>query len=214
MPDQINLAHVYCDRSALRANEDVAIFTCHWRGVAAGTPDDWITMDHAARQNATNKLRTFLDAIKAGIDGKFKFDRVRWYAVPDSGPAGPAIEEIPFTPVVTGTAAGGCLPPQIACSVTFRTAVRKNWGRFYIPGLGMNTVGTDGALTSTWSDAIATAAAVLTHRGASNTETLTVWSPTEQTRHDPQQVVVDDVLDVIRSRRFSSTLRRKIVAAG
>lgn len=208
----VNLVQIVADRSTLRPNEDVAVMTCHWRGAVVGLPDDLADMDAGRRANARDKIVTFLNAIKPYCNTRIKWRHLYWYeaGLPPGTPS-PRIDEHSITVDGTGSAP---IPPQISCSVTFRTAVRKNWGRFYIPGMALSTLGPNGEYTNATVDAICVAAAVLTNRGGSQTETLTVWSPTEGTHHDPQQVEVDDVPDVIRSRRFSSTLYKKIVAAG
>jgi hypothetical protein len=105
----------------------------------------------------------------------------------------------------------------VACSVTIRTDQRRHWGRFYLPSLGQAVLdSTTGRISTAFADQVAAAAVLLTDR--SNTSlghpTLTVWSRTGGTHHDPQSVAVDDVPDVIRSRRFKKPIYKKILAAG
>jgi hypothetical protein len=43
---------------------------------------------------------------------------------------------------------------------------------------------------------------------------LTVWSRVGWTHHDPQTIQVDNIADVIRSRRFSTPTYRSTAGAG
>lgn len=170
---------------------------------------DRVDMDDNRRAAATTKITTFLTACKALWPSSVVWKHVYWYDTPDDGSnAGQRISDSVIN--VGGTAAGGPLPPQVACSMTWRTDQRKNWGRIYLPSIQQGAIDSQGSLQQTWMDTIANAGAAMSSRGGTNTETVCVWSTTELTHHDPQQVVVDDVLDVIRSRRYSSTLRRTI----
>jgi hypothetical protein len=207
---------VLFDRSALGLGIDDAIFTCHVRETLALQPDN-TPMDHASRLAWNTKIQTFLTAVATAISNKYRWRSCRYYDVPDAAPHKPVfIEEIlapaSFTMGATQTNAS-----QISCSVTFRTDTRRQWGRFYLPGLSQAfLVDTTGRIGSSQVDTICNAARALTDR--SNTSlahpTLTVWSKVQGTRHDPQYVEVDDVPDVIRSRRLNFPVYKKIVAAG
>lgn len=211
---QVNLAQVVQNRESLAPDEDVAVITMHWRGAAPLEPDNSAEMDEPQRTNATSKISAFLTSLAALFPQEVTWESVVWYETfADGSNSGGRVQEEALG--IQGTAVGGSLPPQVATSVSFRTAVRKNWGRFYLPTLATSAMQHDGRLTHAWADAIALSAAQeLCDRGTNVTETLTVWSPTEKTHHDPQKVVVDDVLDIIRSRRFSATNYRAILDAG
>lgn len=204
---------MYFERSDWRASEDDAIITMHWRSADPAGGDSGDDMTTNTRDNVVSKITGFLDTCLPLLTTKMTPSRAVFYEVPDVAGRVERIDEYPI-----GVGAGGSgadpLPPQVACSVTFRTDKRKNWGRFYLPGLTISTLDADGSLESGAMDQIATAAQQMCDRGGLNTETLCVWSPTEKTHHDPQQVVVDDIYDIIRSRRFRAPLRRAIKDAG
>lgn len=209
MPD-VNLAQVVFDREQLSPDEDVAIITMHWRGAEPGFPDNWAPMTSTERGNATQKIESAFQGIKARFTNKMSLREVRWYAThADGTPAGGAIEIQNVNMAFTGV--DNALPPQVACSVTWKTDKRATWGRFYLPGLIQTQLAPNGRLLDSSADAIVAEMAGLADRGSTVTETLTVWSKKEGTHHDPQVVQIDDVLDVIRSRRFSSTLYRSQV---
>lgn len=209
----VNLAQVVVDRELVRPDEDVAVMTMHWRAAQVAGPDDGTPMNGTDRDIATQKIINFINSIATFISNKYEFKEVRWYDVrTDSLPVGPPLQVGPLG--IKGASANSALPPQVACSVTFKTALRKNWGRFYIPGIQSGELAPQGYFLTPMLAQIADAAAALTDRGGTVQQTLTVWSPTEKTHHDPQIVQVDDVPDVIRSRRFSSTLHRETRNAG
>lgn len=212
---KVGYVQMVFDRHLMQADLDEAIITSHWRHYAAASPDAiGADFDHAERVDASSKLTDFWNAIKSLVSNKYLLSEYRWYEIPDAAPHHPVFKEIITPTVSSGTSSSGPLPPQVSCSVTFKTAVRKNWGRFYVPGLsGAQLDGTGGYFTSEACDTIATNANdKLCHAGViTNGVRLTVWSPTEGTFHDPQKVQVDNVPDVIRRRRHNVTTYKKIV---
>lgn len=102
------------------------------------------------------------------------------------------------------------LPPQVSCAITEENAIRRRWGRFYLPFIGASAV-TQGRFTNTFCDDMANAAAVLLSEIEGEWRHVTVSSkeprllPTEWTR-------VDNTPDVIRSRRWSGSSYRKRTA--
>jgi hypothetical protein len=105
-----------------------------------------------------------------------------------------------------GTLAGvDAAPPQIALSVTERTASRPRWGRFYQPGLTAQAFTVDGMLdgdlitnvanaVDTWYSGLKSSGfdPVVLHRRAGLPDQLVVI----------EEIQVDDIADVIRRRRF------------
>lgn len=201
----VNLAHVVQNREGLDANEDVAIITMHFRGAEGLLPDSVIDMDDGRRSTAVGKIDEYLSALAPLFPTDVFWERVDWFNVkPDGTPGGARIDSYPLS--VGGSAVGGALPPQIAVSVTLKTAVRKNWGRWYLPSIATSRITNKGRLDQTYGQLVADQTLDLAARAPDSTTVLTVWSPTERTRHDPQTVQVDDIMDVIRSRRYGAAL--------
>jgi len=199
---EFNLVQAVFDRSALSLTEDVAVCTMHIRKHIAFAPDVG-PITGTERTDFTNKFTTFFNAIKGNISAAIKLRELRYYDVP----SGPGIDMGPAARVDTlnlvGTSGGNALPPQVALSVTFRTDVRKHWGRFYLPGLTVTQIGAAGRVNSATTAAVAAAAAPLCNRGGTGAN-LTVFSRLEWRDHDVTLVQVDDIADVIRRRRFSA----------
>jgi hypothetical protein len=118
---------------------------------------------------------------------------------------------------VAGTGSGSMLPPQVAISVTEKAGSKLHWGRFYLPNPIVGASGTYGRLETTYATAIANATDTMYE--ALKTAALhpvvyrrplpvrtkvngvelparpgTAWSVTD--------IQIDDVFDVIRSRRW------------
>jgi hypothetical protein len=117
------------------------------------------------------------------------------------------------TRAVAGTGAFGDLPPQVACSITLRTASRRSWGRTYLPlgALGASNDLSGGRFSTSYVDYVANATGTLVGTLASNDFYLVVYSATKSALLNVEQVEVDNVPDVIRRRRWKSSTYKKIL---
>ena len=106
-----------------------------------------------------------------------------------------------------GTNSTAALPYQTALSVTFRTAARKHWGRCYIPGLAQPDLAVgNGRFSSATTAAVANAFAEFASDLGANDFFLMVPSTQNDSKYatslqSVKELVVDDIPDVIRSRR-------------
>jgi hypothetical protein len=208
----VNLVQCVFDRTALAVGEDVAVVTMHCRGVTSGLPDDLFPMDNTARADFKSKLDFFWGGVSNLISNKLSLVAYKSYDMPSTpGLLGPPVQTL--TPGAMTFSSSAPAPAQVAMSVTWITDARKTWGRFYIPGPLAGNWDNAGRITIANCSTIANAAKGLAKRSSSGA-TLTVWSRTHWTHHDPQYVQVDDVPDVIRSRRLSSPITRAKVAVG
>lgn len=200
---KVNLAQATVSRTNLNPNEDDAVFTSHWvadLGFAGSMTD-------TDRIAATTKIKTFWTAIANYVSNQAVLREVRWYELDDAAPH--AAHFVTSKPITSGGAGGTgtACPPQVACSVTFKTAQRKNWGRFYVPSLTTTSLSTNGYFSTALVTAFANAGAALA--GSATGPYLVVWSKTRSEAMRPSTVRVDDVPDVIRRRRFTTTTFRK-----
>lgn len=207
-----NLVQVVFDRENLSADEDVAVITMHIREVVQGAPDILPVTDQG-RANFTQRLDSWWQNVMVGTSNKLTLREYRFYDVPSTPGAnmGDPVEVV--VRANPGTSTGKALPPQCAVSVTFKTDKRKTWGRFYLPGWTDSYLMPNGRLDPGICPQIATWTQGLTARAGTGAA-LVVFSRKEWTHHDPQQVQVDDIIDIIRSRRFSSPTIRANVTAG
>jgi hypothetical protein len=202
----IALSQVCVDRSALETGLDDAIFTLHW---------DLAALDHASRDAATTKLKTFWAAAAPSIGTQHVFREVKWYDVNAAAPRTVFKETIlaAAAPGIAGGSAGLVLPTQDACSITLKTVPRRHWGRFYLPGF-TGTQMDDSSHRGHWKpalcDTLAAAAKVLCSGPGSNLPV--VYSQPLHVTYGITEVQVDDVPDIIRRRRAKKAIYKKSVA--
>lgn len=201
-------AVLYFDRSSkVPALDDSQ---CHFTflNLTGGSPDDtWITSDYTTLEGY---LQAFWTTIKPYSRADTKLREIRWYRV-GPGVVAPNPAERTLSGInVAGTGVTIANPQQCACSLTFRTAVRKSWGRTYLPMEAM-TVATNGRIGSATVDTVAGAANTLVAAAAGADFYLGVYSPRLGGFLNAEQVEVDDIPDVIRRRRPKTLNYRKIL---
>jgi len=114
---------------------------------------------------------------------------------------------------VVGSGTLGDMAPQVAVTVTEKTAFPQNWGRFYLPGPSGATADLNGHIKAATVNSIAdvyfSAAAAL------QGNQIFPVVPMTQAGGQPargllsvSQCQVDDVFDVVRRRRSHTTLLR------
>jgi hypothetical protein len=176
----------------------------------AGTPTDaWSTTDYTTAETA---LDAWWTTTKAKVAGGYSLAQYGWYRCGVGiTPPNPAIRVVSRS--VAGTGAYGDLPPQVACSITFRTASRRSWGRTYLPlgALGGSTDLSGGRFSNAYCDAIAGAAHTLVGALAAADLYLVVCSETKSALLNVESVEVDNVPDVIRRRRWKTSTYKKIL---
>lgn len=204
--------------------EDHALCTFHLLNRTAGLPDaTWTTADYTTAEG-------LFDAYWTAIKDRYPafgpvLAEYQWR--PD-GPAfkpfGASLQPTLRTTArsVAGTSTGDAmLPPQAAITVTevipstftvedvegVGTQVRNRWGRFYLPAPGSTSLA-DGRIAAATLTDIADATKTL-YDGLVAADLLpVVYSPTTGHAWSVAEVHVDDVWDVIRSRRYRNTLAR------
>lgn len=204
----VRRASLIFDRSTYTPSDDDMTMHFDFLNITGGAPDDtWITADYTALETA---LETFWGSTKTYSDPKTGLREIRWHRV-GYGVLKPNPVERTYTLAapVYGTGTAGLHPPQVACSITFRTAVRRSWGRTYLPFNG-GSLSAQGRLTSTATSTIATATSTLVAAAATADFYLVVTSIAKQAALTVEKVEVDDVTDIVRRRRFKHTLVRTI----
>lgn len=194
-------------RSPTGSTEDVATCSIDFLNLTAGAPDDtWTSGDFAS-------LETLIDSFWSGISGYMMsfqtLTQYRWYRVgPGIVPPNPPVRIT--TKAIAGTY-GSATAPQVAISVTERTPVRRCWGRFYIPSPGRNTIDTStGRIVGSIQTAIADTAHTLYSAAAAADFLPVVYAKTRKKLFSVEKLQVDDLADVIRSRRWDRPLVRQV----
>lgn len=234
-PFSLRKLHMVWGRSSGAAvPDDDALCTFHFLKVTGGNPaDTWVDADFTTIEAAWDTCWNYL---RPRWSDSMHLKQYRWYrAGPDQealmggqGRTGPPVR------VVDRSVYGGDdgilqLPPQVALTVTERTTVPRSWGRFYMPApqaasSAWNNVDPEGrwvlafqqTVADAWEDAYAAAKAAGTpvvvysrakaERPSKGGGTLPAIGARALTVDELQ---VDDLADVIRSRRWGTTLRRE-----
>lgn len=197
---RISVNHELLDGATV---SNTAVTTHHW----------WWVPEEDPGETEFAELETILDTFYGGTtmrgyrSARSRLAGYRWVIDnPDgSGPVGPSFR---FTSrAVVGTAAFDDIPTQISIAVTEETSVRRRWGRFYLPFLSVNTTTQQGRIQNAVCTNIAAAAASML------TPTLSGWTPVVYGAPEPHllgvdAVRVDNVFDVIRSRRYDTATFR------
>ena len=203
----VRRASLVIDRSAAHAASDPAFCHFDFLNVTGGTPDDtWTTGDFTTMEG---HLDTWWATVKTYVPVNYKLTEYRWHRVGTGVPSpNPAERTNILTSPAGGSASG--FPPQAACSITFRTGIRKSWGRTYLP-VGAEALGTGYVFTHTAVDAIAGATDTLVTSAAGDDFALVVMSAAQTSALAVESVSVDDVPDVIRRRRWKVETYRKVL---
>jgi hypothetical protein len=210
--------------------QDIAETTHHFINLTGGTPDaTWTTADYSQVESA---FSAFWSAIRADYSPMVATKEYRWYA------AGPAYKSFGPTSapllrvtsaVSAGTSSARSLPPQCAVSVTEWTTahytvppehghpgqLRNRWGRFYLPNPCISFMGnlgaaSEGRIDPTRQNVWATAAGAFYNacRGGNNLVPV-VYSSKNGNSYSVDRIHLDDIVDVIRRRRFETPLSRQ-----
>jgi hypothetical protein len=203
----VRRCQVVYTRAPTGSTEDVAVTTHDFMNITAGDPDEtWTDADFLAVEAL---LDTFHNAVKPYRSDRTTVSQYRWYRIgPGIVPPNPPVRITAKAIVGTATKHSA---PQIAISVTERTAVRRSWGRFYLPSISQNSQDSaSGRIVAADQLAISNAAAALYQGSASADFAPVVYSKTRGKVYSVEKVQVDDLFDVIRPRRWDRPLSRLV----
>ncbi len=182
---------------------DTAITTHHYTSAAAAP----VIADYTAFVTAWD---TFWVGIGGLLSSDISQNLIRFYIV-SSTPGVPTGESVyEDTTARLGGSGSLRLPPQVACSVTEETPVRRRWGRFYLPAFTTTSLGSNGRMASASVVQIADAAQDFYQDMIAANRRSVVLSQATRTYEDVQAIRVDNVFDIIRRRRLSVTSQREL----
>jgi hypothetical protein len=190
----------------------------YWRTATLGVEDVAVTTHDFWRDPDPNEA--YADTVAAAFHGA-------WVDIGASIPSQVSLKELRFyfgynfdrTPgevdyiksySVPGLNTSGMLPPQCSCSVTEMVTTgglsRRHWGRFYLPGLAKDRVTADGRWTSIGVNDVADAYEVMydTLRDGTNGPVVGHLTPTVGAHSMVDSIRVDDIVDIIRRRRWDA----------
>jgi hypothetical protein len=198
---------VSLDRTAIEAGMDPALIHFDILNTTSGSPDDtWTTADYVTCETAfASAWNTFASYAATGT----KPTAYIWHRI-GTGVSKPNPAERTMTVALTTAVGGASMPPQNACSITFKTAVRRSWGRTYLP-VGSGSMTTAGRLSTTAVDAIANTMNTMVGALATGDFHLVVVSSTLASSLNVETIQVDNVSDIIRRRRYKRSTYKKVL---
>lgn len=216
--------------------QDDAMCTFHLLNVTDGAPDDsWTPTDYAGAESIFLAL---WDSLHYLYPTSVILHEIEWRADgPDFKPFGsslaPTLRITPLTLDGSDSTHEQRLPPQTAMSVTERTdahftaygvgvpgrtpgtgrtQVRNRWGRFYLPAPQAYYLDNVGRWRTDIIADVCTSVQQAYNELKSNGFFPVVYSPTTGHAYDVTEVAVDDITDVIRSRRYTTVESRAVMA--
>ena len=239
-PFSLRLAQIHWGRNSGDAQgTDDAITTHHFVKLTGGVPADFDdAVDLAPIETAFSDLWSAY--LHTYYNPTQTLKEIRWYAAgPGVVPPNPPLRVTTLNTPGTGSAASPIIPPQIAMSVTEKTSSSKHWGRFYLPGgVDSGWINPQGRFESGMLTAFGGHLATLYAAFAANGTPAVVYSAAKAIRPNKagqrellkgnpatgtellpaagaralavQSLQLDDIPDVIRSRRWKHPLIRHV----
>jgi hypothetical protein len=187
--------------------EDVMVTHFDFLNITGGNPDDtWTTGDYNTLQN---DIATWWSGMQSTMSTRVTLREVRWYRIGE-GITPPNPPTTTYTVGTAGSGTGDMLPPQLACAVTFKTAVRHSWGRTYLPGFVESSNDVDGRIDNTTALHVATIMQNLVTDAAGHDFRLVVYSKALHALLNVETIQVDNTWDIIRSRRYATPTYRAV----
>lgn len=209
----VGVRRVVCtlDRTALEVGLDPCVVHFDFLNITGGSPDEtWTTADYTTLEGL---LDTFWSSVSVNFHAGMKMTTYTWYRIGVGvTKPNPAVRQLVKTTPIAGTGTGAVvMPPQVASSITFRTAVRTSWGRTYIPVTASSNFSTPGRWASSAVDALCGAANTLLTGAAGADFYQVVYSKHLSAALNVERLEVDNVTDIIRRRRFPSSTYKKLL---
>lgn len=212
------------------AGEDTRVTTFHFLKLAAGVPQsDWVQADFDL---VSAQLAQFWLLLREYYPPTVDIDRIKFYkAGPDISPPQPPVYDADGG-ANPGTGAALMLPPQVALTVTEKAGEKKHWGRIYLPAPSAiaTVLGTTGRVHATFQNAVADAYDSKMELIKAGNLLPVVYRPPLPVRQTAEEkrngvlpgslpardgsawsidsITVDNVWDVIRSRRYDRPTSR------
>ena len=216
--------------------EDDAICTFHFAKISGGEPvDGFVEGDFTVIEGL---FLAAWELNRNSYANHVRLRELRWFlcgpdieaALGGQGMTGPPVRVLQPTGATVGYSDAPSLPPQVAITVTEKTSDPKSWGRFFLPAPAASVsapavLADDGCIHPTYQAAVADTWETF-YQGCSTSGTpVVVYSRAKAERPAAgggtlpavgaraltvDKLQVDDLFDVIRSRRYSKPHSREL----
>jgi hypothetical protein len=183
--------------------------------ISASDPDpSWDSGDYG---DAETIIETWWGATKGLFASDLTFEEIRWYQEgPSVTPPNPVVRTTSVGVAATG--GGPALPPQVSTTVTLQTAIRKYWGRMYLPAPRDGALDDTSTVWGRWDHSFVDSwctdlQGMFNDLGAIGLIPA-VYSRAGAAFMSVVGLEVDDVPDIQRRRRFATTGYRKQLTLG
>jgi hypothetical protein len=204
----VRRATLVLDRSTASPADDAATMHFDFLNITGGNPDDtWIASDYTTLEGY---LTTWFTAVAGVVPAYCRLTRIYWHRVGPGIPKPNAAERIlDIASPIPGTGSR-ILAPQTASTITFRTGLRRHWGRTYVP-LG-GSLDANARVGSTAQTTLASNTVTLFHSAASADFHPVVLTTNPDGAVGIEAVEVDDVPDTQRRRRWKKSATKTLTA--
>lgn len=193
-------------RQTLAPAQDAMTTHLDFLNLTAGSPDD--TWNDADFTDLETLLITMWNNLKGFMHTSVTLDQIRWYREgPEVLPPNPAIRITDTNIVGTNSSS---MPPQVAATVTLKTVPRRQWGRLYLPFYGISVLSTTGRFTTTSVQTVANEFDAFFLAAQGLEKPPVIFSKVRGKAYTVETLQVDDVPDVMRSRRFNEATLKVI----
>jgi hypothetical protein len=210
--------------------EDLDAITFHLAKITGGAIDAaWTAANYAACEA---RVDTWWATVKTEYVSTTRLFEYRWYkdgpvfapADRADGPPNPA-ERITARSVVGTRADAQQCPPQVAMTITENVSVGKRRGRFYLPAPGITSLDADGRIAIAFRDVYLSFSVAMYNGWRADGFKPVVFSrgrsshldshggtiPTHAaTAYEVVSLQMDNLFDVMRSRRYSLPTNRSV----
>jgi hypothetical protein len=203
-------------------DEDVRVCTFHHVKTSGGSPVD--TWDSTDFENARDNYLAWWAEVKKAYLPDTKLESIKFYREgPGIEPPQPPVYSHEPTPIAGTSGSSTMFPPQVAISVTEKTSIRKAWGRFYLPAPAASIAATAGTIQLHNADGLipndacaffADASDALYEACLTDNIPIVVYRKAAGTALTVDNLQVDNLFDVIRSRRYDKPTLRVQRAVG
>lgn len=205
----VRRAVVTFDRTQDHAAADPVQIHFDFLNFTGGVPDDtWTSGDYTTLEGV---LTTALTSLRQFFPSGVRVTMITWYRVgPGIVAPNPAERQTLLGSPIAGTGAATVNEPQSAISITFRTSVRRSWGRTYLPNFS-RAMAAGGVIGTSDVDLVANTINTMVGSAASSDFALVVISNRLNAALQVEHVEVDNNPDVVRRRRWKSSTYKKIL---